>query len=123
MFGIETPHGRKHLSVHRLQAYQKYGEELYVGGLEVRHLDNVCSNNAESNIALGTKSQNAMDKPKETRVRVAGLANLKHNYAAIQAFYQGTKSYKRTMAQFALTSKGTLNYILKSKPDSAEVAA
>jgi hypothetical protein len=125
-FTLTTSFGRRPCAVHRLQAYQKFGEEIYTDGLEVRHLDNLNTNNKESNIALGTKSQNAMDKTPETRLRCAFNASrvvLKHDYVAVRAFYAATRSYKKTMAEFGISSKGTLNYILKSKPDSAEVAA
>jgi hypothetical protein len=110
------PIGRKHISVHRLQAFQKFGAQLYSEGLEARHLDNQKSNNAASNIGIGTKSDNMMDRPKWLRTKLAGLANLKHDQSAVRAFYANSKSYRATMLAFGITSKGTLHHIL-NKPD------
>jgi hypothetical protein len=53
--------------VHRLQAYQKFGLEMFVSGLVVRHKNNITTDNAWSNIILGTYSENIMDKPAEVR--------------------------------------------------------
>jgi hypothetical protein len=65
------------VGVHRLMAFQKYKEALFGFGVEVRHLDGNPSNNTPDNIAIGTKSQNAMDKPRQTRVRAALMASHK----------------------------------------------
>ena len=46
--------------VHRLQAYQKYGEELFKTEC-VRHLDGNCINNTWKNIAIGTFKDNSND--------------------------------------------------------------
>lgn len=105
--------------VHRLQAYQKFGERIYTDGLEVRHLDNTRTHNADGNIDLGTKSQNAMDKPVETRVRVAGQAALKHDHAEVLRVYGETKSYTKTMAALGITSKGTISFIVRRSMHSA----
>lgn len=64
--------------VHRLAAFQKFGKKMFEPGIEVRHLDSNSLNNQESNIAIGTKSQNAFDKPIETRIRQATIAS--HSY-------------------------------------------
>lgn len=114
-FTIYGPSGRRPIAAHRLQAFQKYGEGIYEEGLEVRHLDADQGNPSEANIVLGTKSQNAMDKPEATRVRVAGLAALKHDHAAVRAHYAASRSYKKTMLAFGLTSKGTLHHILNGQ--------
>ena len=39
----------------RLQAYQKYGDEIYKEGIVVRHLDNVKENNSFTNITIRTQ--------------------------------------------------------------------
>lgn len=106
--------GRKYINirVHRLQAYQKYGEKIYEKGIEVRHLDNISTNNSWGNIAIGTHSENMMDNPKEMRVKNAQKANLKHDKIAIREFHQIDKSYKKTMEKFNISSKGTLSDIL-----------
>lgn len=44
--------------VHRLVAYQKYGESLYNPGIIVMHIDGISINNQYENIALGSQSEN-----------------------------------------------------------------
>lgn len=59
--------------VHRLQAFQKYGDRIYEKGIQVRHLDGNSVNNRADNIAIGTQSENMMDRRPEDR-----LAHAKH---------------------------------------------
>ena len=49
--------------VHRLQAYQKFGDEIFKEGIVVRHLDNNSLNNSIDNIAIGTQQENMLDRP------------------------------------------------------------
>ena len=57
--------------VHRLVAYQKYGEAIFNRDLCICHTDNDKRNNSPSNLRLDTPSGNCQDKPKEMRVRCA----------------------------------------------------
>lgn len=57
--------------VHRMIAYQLFGESLYAPGIEVRHLDGNPLNNVTTNLALGSASDNAMDKKPAVRHRAA----------------------------------------------------
>lgn len=41
------------ITVHRLAAYQKFGDDLFEEGVMVRHLDNNKQNNSLDNISLG----------------------------------------------------------------------
>lgn len=59
------------VSVHRLVAYQKYGDKIYESGIVVRHLDGNPLNFLEDNIAIGTMSDNIFDIPKDIRIRSA----------------------------------------------------
>ncbi len=63
------------IKTHRLQAYQKYGDKLYKDCIVVRHLNGNSLNNSWDNIAIGTQSDNAMDIPKEIRIRRSINAN------------------------------------------------
>lgn len=54
--------------VHRLLAYKKYGNKMFEKGKEVRHVDGNKLNNSSANIAIGTRSQNIMDRPKKVRI-------------------------------------------------------
>jgi hypothetical protein len=105
------------VKVHQLVAYQKFGEKALKKGICVRHLDGDSKNNTSDNIAIGTMSDNMMDIPKEVRVAKALHATSfvrKYDKNAVNAFYQECKSYKKTMAEFGIGSKGTLHHILKS---------
>ena len=60
--------------VHRFVAYCKYGELLDEDGIEVRHLNGNQQDNTWDNIAIGTRSENMMDRPKSKRQRIAHQA-------------------------------------------------
>ena len=106
------------VKVHRLQAYQKFGDEALVSGVHVRHLDDDKTNNSWDNIGLGDASANRMDMSAEKRLSSALIATSyvrKYDKEEVRAFYEGCKSYKKTMEKFGISSKGTLSHILKSK--------
>ena len=47
---------------HRLQAFSKYGKELFKKGIQVRHLNDIKKDNSWDNIALGTAKDNYQDR-------------------------------------------------------------
>lgn len=103
---------------HRLQAYQKYGDILFKEKIEVRHLDGNTLNNSWINIAIGDRSKNMMDIPEQIRIKKAKHASSflkKYNNKEIKEYHKIYKSYKMTMDKFNISSKGTLNYILKGE--------
>lgn len=53
--------------VHKFQAYVKFGDKIFEKGIVVRHLDGDSLNNKWDNIAIGTQSQNMMDRPEIDR--------------------------------------------------------
>ena len=115
-FNIRYKGNHKRIKVHRLQAYQKFGEDIYQEDLEIRHLDGNRENNNIDNISIGTHSDNMMDIPKYIRSERAGNANRKYSKEIINeifTFYISCKSYKETMKYFNISSKGTLHHILK----------
>lgn len=103
--------------VHRLQAYQKYGDELFQEGIFVRHKNGVKTDNSWDNILIGTHSENMMDIPEHIRINKALYAssfNKKHDHDAIFKWYnENGRSYIKTMQRFEISSKGTLYWILK----------
>lgn len=107
--------------VHRLVAFQKFGEEMYVRGLEVRHKDNDKKNNKPHNILLGTHSQNLHDLPKKMRkaISINASTNIRRftdkEVLEIRQYYSSGKSYKDTMTKFNISSKGSLHFILNNK--------
>jgi len=60
--------------VHKLAAYQKFGEDALVEGVEVRHKNNVPGDNRQSNLLLGSKSDNVLDQLESVRLRRAAHA-------------------------------------------------
>lgn len=115
VFKIRIKNKTKTLTVHRLQAYQKYGNKLFEEGIVVRHFDGNKLNNSSDNILIGTQSDNMMDIPEKIRIEKALYATSfvrKHNKQEIINFYTINKSYKETMKYFNISSKGTLHFIL-----------
>jgi len=100
---------------HRLQAYQKYGKDIYKTGIVCRHLNGNSLDNSRDNIVIGTQSDNMMDMSPEVRKakgRYASSFAQIHDHDNIILFYKQKKSYKKTMEKFNISSKGTLHYIL-----------
>ena len=102
--------------VHKLQAYQKFGDELFNKELQVRHLNGVPSDNSIDNIKLGTGSENMLDILKVDRVKKANMAwkvanprTENERYKIYDALNEGL-SYKEIKEKLGI-SKGTLSYI------------
>lgn len=112
------------IRTHRLQAFQSFGDAIYQEGIVCRHLDGNPLNNAASNIALGTQSDNMMDRSKECRQRCAFNASrsvVKHDHSAVVEFYK-ENGFTATLNHFKISSRGTLSHILNKsatapKPD------
>tara|TARA_R100000656_G_scaffold63175_4_gene48592 strand:+ start:87 stop:563 length:477 start_codon:yes stop_codon:yes gene_type:complete len=98
------------LRVHKFQAYLKFGEEMFKEGIVIRHLDGNPSNNSWKNIALGTQSENMMDRSKVDRIQNA--SNPKHDHKAILADREKGMTYKELMEKHGISSKGTLSFII-----------
>ena len=115
-------HGKvRHVPVHRMVAYQKYGDLLFQAEC-VRHLDGNPLNNCPDNIEIGTQSDNMMDIPYEIRKRKATIAS--HSYSMkwdendvkkIKEFYNEVRSYAKTMEKFGIKSKSSLHFILHKR--------
>jgi hypothetical protein len=112
--------GNGNVPVHRVQAYQKFGEGIFQLGLEVRHLDGNPLNNAEENIGLGTHSENMMDQPRRIRVekaRVAAKARRKLTEAEVWCLREDRKNgatYDELMKKYGI-AKGTVSYIVNRR--------
>jgi hypothetical protein len=61
-------HNMSQVFVHRLQAFQKFGNEVYTSDC-VRHLNGNCQDNSKDNIALGTHLDNYKDMSDEVKKR------------------------------------------------------
>lgn len=99
----------------RLQAYQKYGNNIYKKGTVVRHLNGIRDDDSWDNIAIGTQSENMMDKPKDVRMRASLIAasyNRKYDVIKVREYYNKVKSYRKTQKHFGISSGATLHNIL-----------
>lgn len=115
---IEDKSVYKLLFVHRLQAYQKFGENLFKPGIVVRHLNGNPTDNSFDNIEIGTESDNWMDIPKEKRIERARNASRmspkrysRDKISMIKADRASGMSYNKLMKKYGISSKGTISYI------------
>ncbi len=104
--------------IHRLQAYQKYGEKIYDSDIVVRHLNGNSLDNSCDNIEIGTASDNMMDVP--SCIRVKKSSNAAKIYpdnvvVEIRNMRKNGKSYKEIMEKFNISSKGTLSHIINKR--------
>ena len=107
---------------HRLQAFNKYGKELFKKGIQVRHLNDIKKDNSWDNIALGTAKDNLHDRGEEAikaAQKKATEASKKYNdkkVLEIKKFHkENNNSQKTTMQKFNISSTGTLWYILNKR--------
>jgi len=117
-FNIRRDNGKTWpLLVHRLQAYQKYGENLFSADC-VRHLDGNKENNSYDNISIGSTMDNWMDIPERRRVEICATANQKYNTEIVREIREKHKNgtpMKVLMCEYNITSKGTFSYILNKR--------
>jgi hypothetical protein len=106
------------VKIHRLQAYQKYGDIIFNKNIVVRHLNGNSLDNSFNNIEIGSYHDNTMDIPKEKRLfsaKNAASFNIKYNADDVKKYYQENKSYKKTMEFFGIKSKNTLYNIIHNR--------
>lgn len=109
---------KNNCKVHRLQAFQKYGDAIFGEGIVVRHLDGNRFNNSSENILIGTARDNIMDMPAETRKRKARIA-ANHNPSKhpeeivleIKKDRAAGMTYRQLMRKYGIRSKGTISYM------------
>ena len=107
----------EYIHTHRLQAFQKYGYKLFEEGIIVRHFNGNPLDNSWENILIGTQKDNMLDIPEQVRIKKslhAASFVRKYDKEEVKKFHAISKSYKKTMEKFLITSKGTLNFILKN---------
>lgn len=112
--------GLKQVSVHRLQAYQKFGDKLFEPGVVVRHLNGNSLDNSFDNIALGSQSDNMFDIPEEVRLASALTAAKEQRKLSWDEMLQLRKdrdngdTYKTLCSRYTI-SKSTVSYIVNNK--------
>jgi hypothetical protein len=57
----------KNVPVHRLAAFQKFGDRIFDPGIVVRHLNEDHLDNSVDNLGIGTPSANQMDRDPDDR--------------------------------------------------------
>lgn len=115
-FNIKRKTGAFPVAVHRLLAYQKFGDAAFGVGVHTRHKDNNSLNNSDENIILGTGSENCMDRPVDERKKHAAKGNQKHSpelIEAIRAYHAAGLGYKKLRKKYGL-SVSTLCYYLST---------
>lgn len=114
------------IAIHRLVAFQKFGNAIYQPGIEVRHLNGNPSDYSESNISIGTKVENAADKSPALRLRAAVNASRhaqKWDHTAIVLRYHDGASYTQIMSEFGIKSKGTVSFIIRQSMAATKAEA
>lgn len=70
-FNIKECGVYSHVRIHRFIAFMLFGERVFEKGVQVRHLDGNKTNCTPENLALGSQSENMMDKPEAVRLMQA----------------------------------------------------
>ena len=110
-FNIGTPSGAYPVRVHKLQAFQKFGEEAFQHAC-TRHLDGNAFNNSPDNIALGSHLDNAMDRDagdRKTHGQHAANHLLAYDWAVVERdYFEGSLGFKKLATKYGM-STGTLS--------------
>lgn len=80
-FCIQCENRTVNVPVHRLQAYQKYGNKIFLEAIVVRHKDSNKLNNLPDNILIGNDSANFTDTPKQLRSEWARNTSICRKYS------------------------------------------
>lgn len=105
------------LFIHRLQAYQKFGDVIFDEEVVVRHKNGLSTDNSFKNIEIGSQSENMMDIPKVKRS--INSSNPKHNHIDIINDYNNGLTYGELCVKYNISSKGTISFIIKKSLKSA----
>ena len=105
------------IPVHKLVAFQKFGEAALQTGVQVRHANNNSLDNSEGNILIGTGTENALDRPElDRRVHAAKgrQTYTKTEVDRLRKAYDSGESYKEIERRTGI-SRSTLSYYLSTK--------
>jgi hypothetical protein len=121
-FSIRLKNGERYIiMVHRLIAYQKFGDKIFKNNIQVRHLDCNCLNNKNDNISIGTSKDNNNDKKPSIRIKASLYATSfikKYNHEDIIKLHNEGIPYKKIMELYNIKSKGTISFIIKKSIES-----
>ncbi len=102
------------IPVHRLVAFQKFGDAAFAEGVVTRHLNGDSLDNSMRNIELGTPKDNALDRPPLDRKLHAAKGNQQRSAEWVELLrkdYASGMSYRQLMAKHNV-AKSTLSYYL-----------
>lgn len=97
--------------IHKLQAFQIYGDSIFMDDIVVRHKNGNSTDNSKLNILIGSQLDNMNDIPKEKRI--INASNPKYNHELIIKDRFEGMSYKEIMDKHNIKSKGTISFIMK----------
>jgi hypothetical protein len=119
---FNVSHGsiKRPIYVHQLHAYQIFGEVALDLDVQVRHLDGDRQNNSRTNLALGSQSENMMDRQPEVRQQHAAHAAsflrslTTEQVLAIRCDSTNGMGYKRLSAKYNIP-KSTIRDVVRRK--------
>lgn len=109
-----------YILIHRIIAFQKFGNKIFDPGIEVRHLDGNKLNNHPDNILIGTHSENMFDVPLNLRMhrtRKGALKTRRFSYEEaeqIRKEHNQGLSYKELSTKYKI-GKSVISYIINRK--------
>lgn len=117
-FSVRFENKTRYVKYHRFQAYNKFTDEIFTEGLQVRHLDGNSLNNSADNIILGTHQDNQDDisaEKRKARAIYVSSFNRKFTDAETELIFQdrfvNNFTYKKLCKKYN-TSNSTLHFIL-----------
>jgi len=115
-FGVVLNRQTIGIPAHKFISYLKFGDAAIIDGVHTRHLNDDPQDNSWDNIAIGSHSDNMLDKPKEVRqlaAQKAGLANglPDHVWDQVKEDRANGARYKDLTIKYGIP-KGTLSYRL-----------
>ncbi len=113
--GIRVNGNTLSIKMHKLQAYQKYGNAIFNENIVVRHLNGESTDNSWNNIAIGTYKDNSNDIPKNKRISIAIKISSKNRRFTDEEVKQIIKDRNEGLSYSALckkynTIRSTLSY-------------
>lgn len=99
--------------IHRMAMFQKVGVSLFQEGLVVRHLDDDKSNNRITNLALGTRKENARDMKRNGIKAGREKAKMIDKQAIIESLI--VNGFCNTLRKFDISGAGLRLLIKKNK--------
>jgi hypothetical protein len=111
---------RQTVPVHKVVSYLKFGKDSFKPGIHTRHLNGNHLDNSWDNIAIGTASENQMDKSPDTRLKAARVAAAKRRSLTeeeveeLRSLQKQGWTNKQLRERYGI-AKSTVSYIVNGK--------